>query len=66
MAKKSGGSNWIQKAIKRPGALRRKLGVKEGQSIPKSKLAAAAKQSGKTGQQARLAMTLAKLRSRKG
>ena len=28
--------DWIQKAIKRPGALRKKLGVKKGKDIPKS------------------------------
>ena len=27
--------DWIQKAIKRPGALRKKLGVKKGKDIPK-------------------------------
>jgi hypothetical protein len=49
---------WIQKAIKHPGALRKKLGAKEGQPIPAKKLAKAAKSSGTTGKQARLAMTL--------
>lgn len=50
--------NWIQKAIKKPGALRKELGVKEGKSIPASKLAAAAKKPGKLGKRARLAETL--------
>jgi hypothetical protein len=49
---------WIQKAIKKPGALRSALGAKEGQPIPAKKLAAAAKKSGKMGQRARLAETL--------
>lgn len=49
---------WIQKAIKKPGALREALGVKEGQKIPAKKLAAAAKKPGKLGQRARLAKTL--------
>lgn len=49
---------WIQKAIKKPGALRAQLGVKEGQTIPAKKLAAAAKKPGKIGQRARLAETL--------
>jgi len=49
---------WIQKAIKKPGALRAQLGVKEGQTIPAKKLAAAAKKPGKIGQRARLAKTL--------
>ncbi len=52
---------WIQKAIKKPGALRSALGVKEGKTIPAKKLAAAAKKPGKMGQRARLAQTLKKL-----
>jgi hypothetical protein len=51
-------SKWIQKAIKKPGALRSSLGVKKGQKIPVKKLAAAAKKPGKMGQRARLAQTL--------
>ena len=50
--------NWIQKAIKKPGSLRKSLGVKKGQKIPASKLNKAAKQGGKLGQRARLAKTL--------
>jgi hypothetical protein len=53
---------WIQSAIKKPGALRKTLGVKEGEKIPISKLKAAAKQPGKTGQRARLAITLRKMK----
>ena len=34
---------WIQKAIKKPGALRKSMGVKKGQTIPASKLKAASK-----------------------
>jgi hypothetical protein len=49
---------WIQKAVKHPGALRAKLGAKEGKPIPEKKLAKAAQAPGKTGKQARLAMTL--------
>lgn len=52
------GEKWIQKAIKKPGALRSQLGVKEGEKIPSKKLSAAAKKSGKIGQRARLAQTL--------
>ena len=59
MAKK-----WIQKAIKKPGALRSALGAKKGKPIPKAKLAAAAKKGGKLGQRARLAKTLGKLRKK--
>jgi len=49
---------FIQKAIKKPGALRKALGVKAGEKIPSSKLAAAAKKPGKMGKRARLAETL--------
>jgi hypothetical protein len=57
---KKGGStkNFIQDAIKKPGALRASLGVKKGEKIPAGKLAAAAKKPGKMGQRARLAQTL--------
>lgn len=55
---------WIQKAIKKPGALRQSLGVKKGESIPASKLAAAAKKPGKMGQRARLAQTLKKMKKK--
>jgi hypothetical protein len=52
---------WIQKAIKKPGALRSALGAKPGKPIPAAKLAKAAKAPGKMGQRARLAQTLKKL-----
>jgi hypothetical protein len=55
---KSKDKNWISKAIKKPGALRESLGVKEGEKIPAKKLASAAKKPGKMGQRARLAQTL--------
>lgn len=55
------GGKWIQSAVKKPGALRKSLGVKEGQKIPAGKLAKAAKAPGKMGQRARLAQTLKKL-----
>ena len=58
MAKK----NWIKGAIKKPGSLRRSLGIKKGQKIPAKKLAAAAKKPGKLGQRARLAQTLCKMK----
>jgi hypothetical protein len=51
---------WIQKAIKKPGALRKTLGVKAGQKIPAKALAAAAKKPGVTGRRARLVNTLSK------
>jgi hypothetical protein len=53
---------WIQKAIKKPGALKEAMGVKKGEKIPAKKLAAAAKKPGKMGQRARLAQTLSKLK----
>jgi hypothetical protein len=51
---------WIQKAIKKPGALHKQLGVPQGQKIPAKKLAGAASKGGKLGQRARLAQTLKK------
>ena len=60
--KKGGKVNFIQQAIKKPGALRKSLGVKGGEKIPAKKLAAAAKAPGKMGQRARLAQTLSKLK----
>jgi hypothetical protein len=53
--------NWIKDAIKKPGSLRKSLGVKAGQKIPTKTLATAAKKPGKMGQRARLAQTLSKL-----
>ena len=56
------GGMWIQEAIKKPGALKKSLGVKEGDTIPKGKLKAAAKSSNPTtARRANLAMTLSKL-----
>lgn len=49
---------WIQKAIKKPGALHKQLGVPEGEKIPAGKLASAAEKGGKLGKRARLAQTL--------
>ncbi len=50
--------NWIQKAIKKPGALHEELHVPKGKKIPAKKLKKAAKKGGKLGQRARLAETL--------
>jgi hypothetical protein len=52
---------WIAGAVKNKGGLHRSLGVPAGKTIPKSKIAAAAKRPGKVGKQARLAQTLAKM-----
>lgn len=59
MAKK-----WIQVAMKRPGALKKTLGVGKNGKIPAKKLAAAAKKKGKTGARARLAQTLKKFQGK--
>ena len=56
--------NWIAGAIKKPGALRKELGVKKGKDIPKKKLNKAAKAGGKLGERARLAQTLSKMRKK--
>lgn len=61
---KAKGGKWIQKAIKKPGALRAQLGAKPGKPIPAGKLAKAAKAPGKLGQRARLAQTLKKMRKK--
>jgi hypothetical protein len=50
--------NFIKDAIKKPGALRKSMGVKKGETIPAKKLAAATKAPGKMGQRARFAEML--------
>jgi hypothetical protein len=60
--KKGGKVNFIQEAIKKPGALRASMGVKKSEKIPAKKLAVAAKKPGKMGQRARLAQTLSKFK----
>jgi len=55
-------TKFIHKAIKKPGALHKQLGVPEDEKIPKSKLQAAAKKGNtKLAKRARLALTLEKL-----
>lgn len=49
---------WIQKAIKKPGVLKKALGVSADKKIPAKTLEKAAKAPGKLGQRARLAKTL--------
>jgi hypothetical protein len=54
-------ANWIAGAIKHPGALRSKLGVKAGEKIPAGKLIKAANSSdATTRKQVVLAKTLSK------
>lgn len=53
---------WIAGAIKHPGALRKTLGVKEGEKIPEGKLKKAEhSKNPTTAKRARLAETLKKL-----
>lgn len=56
---------FIKSAIRHKGALRKTLGAKKGKSIPVSTLRAAAKKKGKTGQRARFALMLRKVRRKK-
>ena len=63
--KKKKDKKWIQKAIKRPGALRKKAGVKKGENIPVRWLRKAIKSNDpRTRRQAQLALTLRKERGR--
>jgi hypothetical protein len=62
IATKKAKGGFIKEAIKKPGALRKSLGVKKGEKIPAKKLAAASKAPGKMGQRARLAQTLKKMK----
>ena len=66
MAKAKSDKNWIQSAIKKPGALRKKLGIKKGKDIPVAKLKKAEKSKNPTTRkQANLAMTLRKMNKKK-
>jgi hypothetical protein len=56
---------FIKEAIKKPGALKKSMGVKEDEKIPAKKLAKAAKAPGKMGKRARLAETLKNLKKGK-
>lgn len=53
---KKGG--WIKDAIKKPGALKKQLGINPENPIPAKMLSKAAKAPGKLGKRARLAETL--------
>ena len=59
------GKNWIAKAINKPGALHRQLGVPADKPIPAGKLKAAEKKGGLLGKRARLADTLKKIAKKK-
>ena len=55
--------NWIKDAVKRPGALRKKLNVKKGKNITTAQLNKAAKSKNpRTRKQANLAKTFKKMR----
>lgn len=56
---------WIQKAIKKKGALHRQLGIPQSKKIPVSLLKKISKKGGKLGRRARLALTLRKLIKKK-
>ena len=49
---------WVQEAIKKPGALKRSLGVPADKKIPAKTLEKASHAPGKLGQRARLAKTM--------
>lgn len=54
-----GGGKFIQDMHMHKGGLHESLGIPEGQTIPKDRIAAAAKRPGKVGKQARLAEVFA-------
>lgn len=62
---KRSNKKWIQKAIKKPGSLRKRVGVKKDEKIPLKTLRELAEKGGKVGRRARLALTLRKLSSKK-
>lgn len=57
---------WIQGAHIKKGALHKQLGIPQGQKIPASKLAKAAKAGGTLGKRARLAETFKSFKHGKG
>lgn len=57
---------WIQGAIKKPGSLRKALGVKAGEKIPAKKLEAAEAKGGKLAKKAHLAETLKRFKREDG
>jgi len=57
--------DWIEDAIKKPGALHKEMHIPKGKKIPKEKLEKAAEKGGKLGKRARLAETLKKINKSK-
>lgn len=49
---------WIRGAIKKPGALKKQMGVRKKDKIPVNKLKSFARKGGKAGKRARLALLL--------
>ena len=56
--------NWSQKAIKKPGSLRKSLGIKKGETIPVSTLTKLAKGKGLNARRSRLALKLKQIKGR--
>ena len=56
---------WIKKAIKKPGALHKQLGIAADKTIPSGTLDKAAKKGGTLGKRASLAITLKKMHKKK-
>lgn len=54
--------HWIQDATKHKGALHKNLGIPMGEKIPQAKLEVSSKRPGKIGSEARLALTLRKIK----
>lgn len=61
MSRKLRSRYWVQRAIRHPGALHRSLGIPADEKIPLETLRWAAKQPGKLGQRARLALNLRRM-----
>lgn len=57
-----GKKKWVQEAVKNKGGLHESLGVAKGKKIPVARIQAASKKGGKVGRQARLALTLRKMK----
>jgi hypothetical protein len=61
--KKKRVNKWIQKSKMKKGALHRQLGIPEDERIPIALLKEASHAPGKLGKQARMALTLRRIRS---
>jgi len=57
--------NWIEGAVKHPGALRSELHIKKNKTIPVDMLKAKSRLPGKEGQRARLALVFSHIRNRR-